>query len=184
MSLMQSKSLPQGQWMAPDFQLTGTDGKVYSLNDFSGSKGIVIIFTCNHCPYAQAAWPILIAMSNTYQQRKIQFIAINANDPEAYPEDSFEEMKRRVVEWKIPFPYLYDEDQTVAKAFMAQCTPDIYVFDQKRTLYYHGRINDNWQQPGLVKRQDLAEALDALLINQKPPVVQPPSMGCSIKWKS
>ena len=172
MSLTQSIPLPPGQWVAPDFQLMGTDGKTYSLNDFSASAGLVVIFTCNHCPYAQAAWPLLVDLSRTYQQRKIQFIAINPNDPLEYPEDSFFEMQKRVEEWKIPFPYLVDADQTVAKAYMAQCTPDIYVFLQDRRLYYHGRIND------------LAEVLDALLIGQKPPVVQPPSMGCSIKWKT
>lgn len=183
MVLLHSLYLPIGKFQAPDFNLPGTDGKYYSLSSFSKKKGLVIIFTCNHCPYAQAAWPLLIALALEYQEKGISFIAINPNDEISYPEDSFEVMKEKVSQWGINFPYLRDNTQEVARAYRAQCTPDIYVFDKERKLYYHGRINDNWQNPEKVTKEDLREALDCLLTDSPPPSEQFPSMGCSIKWQ-
>src|SRR3989338_327852 len=181
MVLIQSLPLPIGEFEAPNFRLPATDGKTYSLIDFSDSKGFVVVFTCNHCPYAQAAWPLLISIYQEYSPKGISFAAINPNDEITYPEDSFAEMKRRVVEWKIPFPYLRDGYQETAKQYRAQCTPDIYVFDSKRKLYYHGRINDRWQDQSKVTKHDLKEALSGLLAGNPAPKVQIPSIGCSIK---
>ena len=145
---------------------------------------MVVVFSWNHCPYAKAAWPLLIKLADEFKEKNAAFVAINPNDEEQYPEDSFLEMKRRDVEWHINFPYLRDESQEVAKAYKAACTPDVYVYDDKRKLYYHGRINDNWQNPKEVKSEDLKNALSNLLSDNRPPQLQYPSLGCSIKWKN
>jgi len=176
-----SLALPIGT-KAVDFVLPGTDGKTYSLSDFAAARALVVVFSCNHCPYAKAAWPLLVKLADEYKDKGIAFVAINPNDEKQYPEDSFEVMKAKVSEWGINFPYLRDQSQEIARAFQAQCTPDIYVFDFKRELYYHGRINDNWQEPEKVKKEELREALDRLLDGKKSSEVQNPSIGCSIKW--
>ena len=111
-------------------------------------------------------------------------MAINPNDENQYPEDSFDEMKKRITDWKINFPYLRDETQEIARAYKAACTPDIFVYDDKRKLYYHGRINDNWQYPNQVKSEDLKDAINNLISGNPPPQPQYPSLGCSIKWKN
>jgi len=183
MTLVQSTDLPIGEWEAPGFRLLGADEKEHESSDYDEAKALVIVFTCNHCPYAQAAWPLLIDLWYQFEDDGVQLIAINPNDPEEYPEDSYKEMQKRVIEWRIPFPYLYDETQEVAKKYDAQCTPDIYVFDRDRKLYYHGRVNDNWRNPEEVQREDLKEALEGVVKGYKPPVVQYASMGCSIKWR-
>lgn len=181
MALTESVKLPI-TWQAANFSLPGIDDKVYSLDDLQGEKGLVVVFTCNHCPYARAAWPILIKLFQTYQSKGINFVAINPNDSQQYPEDSFKMMKVRAKEWEINFPYLRDKNQTVAKDYQAMCTPDVYLFDKDLKLYYHGRINDNWQDEEKVTREDLKDALDKLLADSDPPSEQFPSMGCSIKW--
>lgn len=132
---------------AEDFDLPGTDGKNYSLDSFEDSKGLVVAFTCNHCPYAQAAWPLLIKLADEFRAKSISFVGINPNDESLYPEDSFEVMKEKVGQWGINFPYLRDKSQEVAKKYQAVCTPDVYVFDKNHSLYYHGRVNDNWKEP-------------------------------------
>lgn len=180
---------------APDFDLPATDGRNYSLASFADARSLVVVFTCNHCPYAQAAWPLLVKLADEYRNKGIAFVGINPNDEAQYPEDSFEVMKQKVGEWDINFPYLRDESQEVARYYQAQCTPDIYVFGADRKLYYHGRINDNW--PPVTKvmggwqestkrptREELKEALDDLLAGKPPPKAQNPSIGCSIKWTS
>lgn len=174
--------LPLGE-KAPDFNLPATDGKNYSLGSFAKAGALVVVFTCNHCPYAKAAWPLLIKLVDEYGDKGVAFVGINPNDENQYSEDSFEGMCEKVSEWGINFPYLRDESQKVARSYQAQCTPDIYVFDGDRKLYYHGRINDNWQEPQKATREELKEALEDLLAGKKPPEIQNPSMGCSIKWK-
>ena len=180
----------------PNFNLPATDGKNYSLESFKDSKGLATVFTCNHCPYAKAAWPLLIKLAGEFKNKGIAFVGINPNDEKQYPEDSFEVMKQKVDQWQINFPYLRDEEQNVTKQFGAVCTPDIFVYDKNRQLYYHGRINDNWPPVEKVDsawqskkqskgtREELKEALNALLSDNPPPSVQNPSMGCSIKWKT
>lgn len=182
MALTYSQKIPFGA-KAPDFSLPGIDGKTYSLAFFADKKILVIVFMCNHCPYVQACWDRLIALQEEFGLQGVQFVGINANDAEQYPEDSFENMKEYAAEKGHNFPYLRDETQEVAKAYGAVCTPDIFVYDEKRELVYHGRIDDNWQNPSKVTRHELKEALSALLRSEKPKKDQNPSMGCSIKWK-
>ena len=180
--LLYSTQLQTG-WVGPDFTLPSAKGDDYHFYIHHPKKGLVVFFTCNHCPYAKAAWPLLIDLYHKYNKKGFEFIAINSNDEKAYPDDSFEEMKNKVGEWSIPFPYLRDESQEIAKKYQAQCTPDVYLFDSQKKLFYRGRVNDNWKDPEKVTRNDLDESLKRLLIGDKPPVEQFPSMGCSIKWK-
>ena len=184
MALTYSEPLPVG-WNAVDFELQDTEKEVYSLSDFSDKKGLLIVFSCNHCPYARASWPVLISLYHRYKE-EIGFIAVNPNDEAVYPDDSFEEMKKKKAEWDIPFAYLRDESQKMAKQYHAVCTPDPYVFRNEGKvfkLFYHGRINDNWQNPEHVTEKNLEDAIDLLLKGKSPPKNQHPSMGCSIKWK-
>lgn len=182
MVLTYSKSIPFSQ-KAPDFSLPGIDGKTYSLADFKNKKALVIIFMCNHCPYVQAVWGRLVALQNEFSGRGVQFVGINVNDPTQYPEDSFEKMKEYAEKRNQNFPYLQDASQKTAKDYNAVCTPDIFVYDENRKLVYHGRVDDNWQEPEKIAKRELAEALEALLKGKKPSQEQNPSMGCSIKWK-
>lgn len=185
MALLYSEQLPMG-WEAAAFDLVGTDNKSYSLKDFTDRKGLLVIFTCNHCPYAKAAWPLITKLHGKYGS-DIAFVAINPNDYESYPDDAPDAMKEKMTEWNIQFPYLVDDTQDVAKLYKAQCTPDPYLFrieDGICKLFYHGRINDNWQEPENVKEQNLEGAINKLLVGEDSPQTQPPSMGCSIKWKS
>lgn len=166
-----------------DFKLKGVDGRTYSVADFKDKKVLVIVFTCNHCPYAQAAWPRLIELQSEFAPQGVQFVGINPNDDVSYPDDSFENMKTYAKKLNLNFHYLRDETQEVARAYQAQCTPDIYVYDDHQKLKYHGRIDDNWQEPKKVKTHDLREALQTLLQGKPLASKQYPSMGCSIKWK-
>lgn len=181
MAVPSSDKIPLG-WQAANFSLPDVSGKTYSLSDFKGKKGFLVAFSCNHCPYARAAWPLLIELADRYKD-EVPFVAINPNDEVAYPEDSFERMKARASQWGINFPYLRDESQETARAYSAQCTPDVYLFDSQGKLFYHGRINDNWQNPEAVTRHDLKDAIETLLAGKEPSKEQFPSLGCSIKWK-
>jgi len=172
-------------WQAADFDLPASQGGRTKLSDFTDKLGLLVLFSCNHCPYAKAAWPLVLDLHEKFGG-KIAFVAVNPNDEKTYPEDSFEVMKEKVKEWNITFPYLHDEFQVVAKAYKAQCTPDPYLFKNnfgKFKLYYHGRINDNWQEPEKVKEKNLEQAIEALLEGSPASQYQPPSIGCSIKWK-
>ena len=183
MALTCSEGLPIGT-PAPPFSLPGTDGKTYTLDDFADAKALVIVFTCNHCPYAKAAEDRLIRLQADYADRGVRIVAINPNDDRAYPEDSFDEMKKRAKEKGFNFPYLRDETQEVARAYDAACTPDPFVFGPDRKLVYNGRIDDNWKDETRVTRHDLREVLDAVLEGREPRLPEVvPSMGCSIKWR-
>lgn len=182
MALTYSEGLENGT-KAPDFSLMGVDEKTYTLDTFKNAKLLVLIFTCNHCPYAKASEGRLIAIQKDYKSKGVQLVLINSNDEQTYPEDSFNEMIRVSREHNYPFPYLRDETQEVAKAYHAVCTPDIYVFDEARKLRYNGRIDDNWKDEGSVTRHDLRMVLDALLQGAPITFDRVPSMGCSIKWK-
>lgn len=182
MSLTYSTGMPPGT-PAPDFSLPATDGTAYSLASFEDARVLVVVFTCNHCPYAVAAEDRLIDIQNRYTDKGVQFVAINPNDAETYPEDSFENMAVRAREKGFSFPYLCDATQETARAYGAACTPDIFVFDAERKLRYNGRIDDNWQYPDRVTSRDLERALDAVLAGEDVPFAPVPSMGCSIKWK-
>ena len=182
MALMHSKGMPVGN-PAPLFSLPGVDGNAWSLDSFSDAELLLVVFTCNHCPYAIASEDRLIEIQNDYADRGLQMVAISPNDAEKYPDDSFDEMKKRADDKAFPFPYLYDESQEVARGYDAACTPDLFLFDRDRKLLYNGRIDDNWQEPGQVTRRDLRAVLDAALEGRTVDFEHVPSMGCSIKWK-
>jgi len=179
---MHSKGMPIGT-PAPHFSLPGVDGKTYSLGSFADAELLVVVFTCNHCPYAKASEDRLIEIHRHYRDRGVELVAINPNDDEKYPDDSFDKMKERAASKGFSFPYLRDESQEVARAYDAACTPDIFVFDRDRKLVYNGRIDDNWQEPEKVTRRDLRAVLDAALEGRTVDFEHVPSMGCSIKWK-
>lgn len=167
----------------PDFSLPGTDGRVHSKSEFTDAKVLVVMFICNHCPYVVAVEDRLLTLARELGGKDVKFVAISSNDANDYPLDSFENMKKRATEKKYPFPYLYDEDQSVAEAFTAVCTPDFFVYDRSGKLGYRGRLDDSWKDPSQVKSQELREAILALREGSAAPQEQKPSMGCNIKWK-
>lgn len=175
---------PQAEFHSPcpDFRLPAVDGKQYSLDSFSSSQVLVVMFICNHCPYVQAVEQRLIDLANELKHRPVQLVGICSNDSTEYPQDSFENLKARWIEKKYSFPYLHDESQQVAKDFGAVCTPDFFVFDSDRTLSYRGRLDDSWNDATMVRSQDLRAAIISLLDGRRPVGPQEPSMGCSIKW--
>ncbi len=168
---------------APSFSLPGVDGKTYSLETFADKKTLVVIFTCNHCPYAQAYEDRIIAIQRDYAPKSVALVGINPNYDVDYPEDSFENMKKRAQKKGFNFPYLRDETQEVARAYGAQRTPHVYVFDEKRILRYRGRVDDNWEHPNQVKTKHLREALDTLRVGYTVKTPEAEAIGCSIKWK-
>jgi len=165
----------------PSFSLPATTGATIDSSSFSGIT--VIIFTCNHCPYAKAVEGRLIALGHEFEG-KASFVLISSNDAENYPEDSFDEMKRRAEQKQYPFPYTYDADQSAAKAFGALCTPHCFAFDAEKKLQYKGRVDDNWQEETKVKDRTLHDAVAALVSGQKPKTPEANALGCSIKWKA
>jgi len=182
MALTESRDLELGM-PCPDFRLRSVDGKTCARDDFREKPVLVVLFICNHCPYVQAVEDRIIALNREYASRGVQLVGICANDPTDYPDDRPERLLERWRRKGYGFPYLVDESQDVARAFNAVCTPDIYVFDRDRRLAYHGRIDDDWQNPSRVTRRELAAALDALLAGREPSHEQVHSIGCSIKWK-
>jgi thiol-disulfide isomerase/thioredoxin len=168
----------------PDFSLPAVfGGKTFSLKSFEKSDVLVVMFICNHCPYVKAVEDRLIELAKVYRTKGVSFVGICSNDATEYPEDSFENLGKRAKDKGYSFPYLHYEDQKVAHAFGAVCTPDFFIYDQKRQLAYRGRLDDSWKDPALVKKQDLADAIECILENEAI-AEQIPSMGCSIKWKS
>jgi len=167
---------------APGFQLPGVDGQPHSLAEFADKPVLVVIFSCNHCPYVQAYEDRMIAIQRDYQQQGVQFVAINSNEDVNHPEDSFERMIERAKAKGYNFPYLRDASQTVAKAYGATHTPHLFVFDRDRRLGYTGKIDDNWQNAAAAKRHYLREALDALLKGTPPAEAHTHAIGCTIKW--
>lgn len=179
---MASETLHIGS-KAPNFQnLPGADGKKYSLSDFSDKEILVVAFTCNHCPYVQAYEDRMITFQKQYGLKGVQLVAINANETLHYPEDSFEEMAKRAGRKGFIFPYLRDEDQTVAEAYGATHTPEFFMFDDVRSLKYHGAMDDNWKEPGSVRSPYLKQAVDALLDGRPVENAETHSIGCTIKW--
>lgn len=166
----------------PDFNLPAIDSKNYSPSTFKDSKVIVVMFTCNHCPYVQAYEGRLIKLQADFKDKGASFVAINANDEINYPEDSFENMVKRAKEKGYNFPYLRDGSQEIAKTFGASYTPEVFVFDENRILKYHGRIDDNWQEPDKVTKQNLKEAIEAILQNKKIGRPDTQAIGCTVKW--
>ncbi len=167
---------------APDFSLAGVDKQTYGLNSFSDKQALVVVFSCNHCPYVQAYEDRLIAIQRDYADRGVQVVAINSNDDVNYPEDGFDSMVTRATTKGFNFPYLRDASQQVAHAYGATHTPQLFVFDRQRRLRYTGKIDDNWQRPEAVIRRYLREALDAVLEQKEPAEPTTHAIGCTIKW--
>ena len=168
---------------APDFHLIGIDEKKYSLESFKDKKALIIIFSCNHCPYVQAYEDRVIQIQKDYADKGVAVAAINSNEDINYPDDSFENMKKRAAEKKFNFPYLRDEDQSIARTYDATHTPEIFLFDENRKLAFHGKIDDNWQEPDKVQNHYLRDALDELLAGKEISVPETFTIGCTIKWK-
>lgn len=171
-------------WPAPGFDLPGTDGQRWRLDQISGPKGTLVMFICNHCPYVQSILDRILRDASALQAEGIGVVAISANDSADYPEDSFDNMAKLARERAFPFPYLYDESQSVAKAYGAVCTPDFFGFDAGGGLQYRGRLDASAKQAGAPDaRRELYEAMMQVARTGKGPEHQIPSMGCSIKWK-
>ncbi len=179
---MSTKTLKLGSKL-PEFNLPATDRKNYFPDSFADKKALIVIFSCNHCPYVQAYEDRIKQIQEDYASKGVAIIAINSNDDKEYPDDSFENMKKRADAKQFNFPYLRDESQEIAKAFDASHTPEIFLFDEKRELAFHGKIDDNWQQPEKAKSKYLREALDELLEGKEISVPETFTIGCTIKWK-
>ncbi len=178
-----STMLPLGT-PAPVFALPDATGKTMHFSDFNEERGLLIMFLSNHCPYVQLLREALARVGKTYQGECISVVAINSNDVENYPDDSPDKMMDEIMTYGYTFPYLYDESQGVAKAYHAACTPDFFLFDGNRQLYYRGQFDDARPGNGVeVTGNDLRNALDRLLAGEPAPAEQKASMGCNIKWK-
>jgi peroxiredoxin len=165
------------------FTLPGVDDKHHALTDYADKAAVAVIFSCNHCPYVRAWEDRMVHIQADYAGRGVQIVAINANDAAKYPDDSFLKMKERAKEKGFNFPYLYDETQAIARAYGAQRTPEVFLFDKGGMLRYHGAIDDNCDAPNAVQAHYLRNALDAVLAGQAPPVAETSPVGCTIKWK-
>ena len=183
MALTPSTMLPLGT-VAPDFQLPDTNGKTVSLADFKNAPALLVLFICNHCPYVVHIRSGLAQLGRDYLLKGVAMVGISTNDVDNYPADSPARMKEEAKSAGYPFPYLYDESQSVAKAYHAACTPDIYLFDRQQKLVYRGQFDDSRPGNGIpVTGKDLRSAIDAVLAGKPIPPTQKPSMGCNIKWK-
>jgi peroxiredoxin len=168
---------------AIDFELPGVDGETYSLQDVSaGKEATAVVFMCNHCPYVLAWLDRIIEAARDYAGEDVAFIGINANDANKYPADSVERMQALAAERDLPFPYLRDESQEVARAYGAERTPEFFVFDRDLRLRYHGAPDSNYDDAEGAEPY-LQNALDAVLDDKAPPVQDTPPVGCTIKWK-
>jgi len=185
MALTPSNMLSLGT-QAPDFSLVNTvNNQIVSLADIQGEKGTVIMFICNHCPFVKHINEELVRLANDYRVIGFGFAAISSNDAEAYPQDGPNEMWKNAREHHFPFPYLFDADQKIAKAYDAACTPDFYVFDSELKLVYRGQLDNSRPGNGIpVNGRDVREALDNILNNNPQRKDQKPSIGCNIKWKN
>lgn len=187
MALTYSPALAPGT-ACPDFTLPSLDGKTLSLKDLPHGNPFVVMFICNHCPYVQAIEDRLITLGRDLEKESIPVIAICSNSEKDYPADSFENLRKNYLAKKMPFTYLHDASQAVAKAFGAVCTPDFFVYDKSHCLAYRGRLDDSWKDPTKVTKRELFNAAIALKnqVDQGTPLAilkeQIPSMGCSIKW--
>jgi peroxiredoxin len=170
-------------WRARDFALKGIDGKIYRLADVKGPRGTLVMFICNHCPYVRAIIDRLVRDARGLQENGIGVIAIMPNDTAAYPEDSFDNMKKFAKTHGFTFPYVIDETQEVAWAYGAVCTPDFFGFDANLELQYRGRLDASRKEPLPNARRELYEAMLQIALTGRSPTEQHPSMGCSIKWR-
>lgn len=171
-------------WPAVDATLPGVDGKMHSIFDQAGPNGLVVAFICNHCPYVKAVIGRIVRDADDLKAEGIGFVAISSNDANSYPEDSFPNMQRFAAALGFGFPYLHDEDQAVARAYDAVCTPDFFGFNRELKLQYRGRLDASRKEAGAPDlRRDLFEAMKQVARTGNGPKDQIASMGCSIKWK-
>jgi thiol-disulfide isomerase/thioredoxin len=179
-----SSMLPLGT-VAPQFRLQDTNSSFeYSYNELKGSKGTLVMFICNHCPFVIHVVDEIVRIANDYRVQGIGMIAISSNDVSNYPQDGPKLMAEFAFKNKIDFPYLYDESQEVAKAFEAACTPDFFLFDKNDKLFYRGQLDDSRPNNGIsLNGSDLRSAIDAIIYNRTLASPQKPSIGCNIKWK-
>ncbi len=178
-----STMIPLGS-PAPDFYLPDTNRNMVGLEDLADASALLVMFICNHCPFVKHIRHELAAIGREFEKRGVAIVAINSNDVENYPDDSPERMREEAADAGYTFPYLFDESQEVAKAYRAACTPDFFVFDQRRRLVYRGQLDDS--RPGNdvpVTGKDLRSALEAVLNGKPVSDRQMPSIGCNIKWK-
>jgi peroxiredoxin len=168
---------------APDLDLPGVDGKRYSLASFADAQVLVVVFSCNHCPYVVGSEDRMNALHADYATRGVEMIAINSNETENHPADSMEHMVQRARDKGFRFPYVRDESQDVARAYGALRTPHFYVFDSRRTLRYTGRMDDNPRVADQAKTHELCDAVEAILEGRDPPVTRTNPIGCNVKWK-
>ena len=184
MVLMETPTCDFGE-KAPDFKLPGIDGRTWSLSDCIGDKGLLVMFICNHCPYVKAIQTRLVEDTLALKKIGINSVAIMSNDPNDYPEDSFENMQMIADKFNYPFPYLFDETQEVAKAYDAICTPDFFGYNNSVELQYRGRLDASGMKPPTDNmKRDLVDAMTQVAETGQGPREQIPSMGCSIKWKN
>ncbi|MFP4615403.1 MAG: thioredoxin family protein [Thiohalorhabdus sp.] len=167
----------------PEFELPGVDGQTYRLEDVRGERGLLVIFMCNHCPYVKAVEDRILRDVRDLKEYGIGSVAIMANDPTDYPEDSFENLRARWEEKAYPMPYLFDETQEVAKRFGAVCTPDFFGFNAEGYLQYRGRLDESRKETVPDANRELFEGMKMVAETGEGPEEQVPSMGCSIKWK-
>ncbi|MGB0855998.1 MAG: thioredoxin family protein [Nitrosopumilus sp.] len=182
MVLLESQVKLKAGDIAPEFELLGIDDKQHSLKDYSGYKGILIIFMCNHCPYVKAK---VNALNELYEKfgTEIAIVGINSNDSTNYPEDSFDAMKQIAKEKGFGFDYLIDETQGVAKRYGAMCTPDPFLFNSQKQLVFHGRIDNAMKPDDNATEKTMINNIQKLLADEKIEKEFEPSIGCSIKWK-
>lgn len=171
-------------WKAPHFLLPATDGRSYTLEQLKGRNGTLIAFICNHCPYVKSVIGRLVRDAVELEALGISTVAINANDAAQYPEDGFDDMKAFAMAHRLPFPYLHDETQVVARAYGAVCTPDFFGFNAHLELQYRGRLDASRKDVVPDARRDLYEAMKQVAETGRGPAEQIASMGCSIKWRA
>lgn len=167
---------------APAFDLPGVDGRNHTLDEYADATILVLVQSCNHCPYVLAWEGRIDALAREYAERGVRFVAVNSNDAEAYPADSFDAMVEHARDAGYSFDYLYDESQEVARALGSERTPEAFVFDADRRLVYHGAVDDNREEAD-VTTSYLRDALDAALAGETPPVDDTPLVGCTVKWR-
>ena len=183
MAKVNSTMLPLGT-QAPSFSLYDPEGNLFTLDHSSKSNAFLVMFICNHCPFVHHIRKELARLANDYIKRDVSIIAINSNDYETHPGDSPEKMKDEIMEWGYNFPYLVDEDQSVAIAYQASCTPDFFLFDSQQQLVYRGQLDGGRPSNDIpVNGRDIRTALDTLLAGDDVSEEQIPSVGCNIKWK-
>jgi peroxiredoxin len=167
---------------APAFDLPGVDGRNHTIDEYADAMILVLVQSCNHCPYVLAWEGRIDALAREYADRGARFVAVNSNDAEAYPADSFDAMVEHAREAGYSFDYLYDESQDVARALGSERTPEAFVFDADRRLVYHGAVDDNREEADVTTNY-LRDALEAALAGETPPVADTPPVGCTVKWR-